>query len=116
VTQGTRRAVALVVGWEASGRSPSVVYDQDAGGHFRFGGKVSRAKVSVYDYDRGCYLSGRLASLYDHGTGAHVQLKVERGRFEGYDFASSTHFSGRVAGTSISVYDYQTGGFHNYSV
>jgi hypothetical protein len=105
-----------VVGSEASGRSPTAVYDQESGGHFRFSGKVTRPKVSVYDHDRGCYLTGRLATMFDHGTGAHLQLRVEKGRFEGYDFASSSHFSGRVAGTWISVYDHQTGGFHNYSV
>jgi hypothetical protein len=105
-----------VVGSAASGRVPSAVYDQDARGHFKFGGQVSRGQVSVFDQERNCYLIGRLPLMYDYGTGAHVQLRVDGARFEGYDYASSAHFSGGVAGTSISIFDNQTGGFHNYAV
>jgi hypothetical protein len=106
----------LIVGSAVSGRAPTAVYDQDAGAHFRFSGKVAPEKVSVYDHERGCYLAGQLPSLFDHGTGAHVRLLVQRDRFEGYDYASASYFSGRMAGTGISVHDHQTGGFHNYVV
>lgn len=105
-----------MVGSTASGRSPTSVWDQDASSSFLFGGRVARGAVSVYDHDRGCYVSGQLPALYDHGTGAHVQVAVDRGTFHGYDHASSSHFTGRIAGTAISVFDYQTGGFHNYVV
>jgi hypothetical protein len=116
VEAGTRRTIAYVAGRAISGRQSSSVYDYDASGHFNFTGTVSADRANVYDFARGCHVSGTLTSLYDYGTGASVQLHVNGQRFSGYDYSSGSHFSGRVAGQSVSLYDYETGSPYSYSV
>ena len=41
---------------------------------------------------------------------------VHGNNFDGYDYDSQRHFSGTVSGGSVSLYDYETGSYFNYSV
>jgi hypothetical protein len=77
---------------------------------------LSPATVNVYDYERSCYFSGTVPSLYDYGCGAYVQLNVRGVDFSGYDYGAGHYFSGRVSGRSVSVYDYGDGRYYDYSV
>ena len=80
-------------------------------------GTVDHSKVSVYDHAKGCYLSGNLPSLFHYGENAHIQLVVGDGqKFKGFDYDTSSHFSGNVSGKSISLYDYEAGQYFNYSL
>jgi len=73
-------------------------------------------KVSIYDYDRNCYISWELKSLYDYWTSTYMELKMmEWGKFTGFDYESSFHFSWEITNKNISIYDYELSQYFNYS-
>lgn len=49
-----------------------------------------------------------VSSVYDYSSGNHrnTSAKVENGRVSGYDYNTSTHFSG--GGSNLDFYDYDT--------
>lgn len=49
-----------------------------------------------------------VSSVYDYSTGSHrnTSVKVENGRVSGYDYNTSSHFSG--ASSNLDFYDYDT--------
>jgi hypothetical protein len=112
-----RRAVAYIAGRMISGSTATSVYDYDAGSYFSIDGEVSTSRVNVFDYSRSCYLDGNPPSLYDYGRGQFfgLELKVAQ-KFSGYDYGSSSFFDGEVKGETISIYDYGTGNYHDYSL
>lgn len=111
-----RRGIAYIAGRIVSGQQASAVYDYTASGYFQLSGDVSSSRVNVYDYGRGCHLSGTPPSLYDYGTASYFDLKVEGPKVKGYDYASRTYYEATVDGRAISVYDFGEGSFFNYSV
>jgi hypothetical protein len=92
------------------------VYDYQEGRHFNFSGEVSKRRVNVYDYAKGCFVGGAPASLYHYGDGKHIQMGGNGKQFSGYDYGSMRHFSGTVTGTGVAIYDYEYNAFFNYSI
>lgn len=113
---GTRVCIAFIVGRIISAKMASHVYDYSESRHISIGGSVIDNDVNIYDYDRGCYFSGKMPSLYDYGTGAHVQLKINGNQFSGYDYNDGHHFSGSVSGNSITIYDHGESKHFSYSI
>jgi hypothetical protein len=116
MTAATRRAVAYIAGRLVTGRNSNGIYDFDAGNHFNFSGTVEPGRVHIFDYTSSCHIGGSPGLLYHHGTGGHLNLKLRQGRINGYDFHSGAHFSGTVSGSKVSIHDFETGNFYNYSV
>lgn len=110
------RACIAFVAAGLSGTKSSSVYDYSQSKHISISGTISDSRVNIYDYDRGCHLSGSPTNLYDYGNGAHIQLKMNGSQFSGYDYHTGNHFSGRVSGKSVSVYDYETSQHYSYNV
>src|SRR6266545_5859626 len=104
----TRRAVACVVAATEKGKASSV-YDYGASRYFSFTASVEDGRVSAYDYEQRCHISGTLPSLYHYGNRKHLTLNVTPdGKFDGYDYTSRKHFSGTVRSNgSVSIYDYE---------
>jgi hypothetical protein len=50
----------------------------------------------------------RVSSVYDYSMGGHRSMtaEVRAGTVAGYDYSTSTHFSG--SGTGLDFYDYET--------
>jgi hypothetical protein len=113
---GMRRAIAYISGRAISGRAASAVYDYGTSGFFNFSGDVSADRVQTYDYERGCYVGGSLSALFDYSTNTYVLLTIRGEEFDGYDYASGARFIGRLTGQSVSIYDYETGRHHAYSI
>ena len=111
----TRACIAYIAAC-LNGESSSHVYDHSRSKFINVSGNVSSANVNIYDYERGCYISGSPGSLYDYGNGAHIQLTVNGSQFTGYDYDSGNHFSGSVNGSSVNIYDYEKSAYFNYSV
>lgn len=110
-----RRAIAFIAA-KAMGRPRgATVYDYDAGAHFHFSGNVG-SRVSIYDHDAHAHITGSLQSLYHHGFGNHIRLKIDGGKFTGFDFGTGSHFQGTVRQQNVQFYDFQTGRFFHYLV
>jgi len=120
MNESTRRGVAYIAGRALAERNSSAVYDYDAGEHFFFGGTLTRTQVSVYDYDKRCYITGsgngQGFALFHYGNGGHISLMVETDSFNGFDYDSSSHFSGKVNGSVVWVFDYEHSEWSSYSI
>jgi hypothetical protein len=117
----SRSSVAYIASRLATGKNASSVYDYDRGTYVSITGTVTDTSVNVYDFDRSCFITGHgnngIYTLYDYGTSAHINLKIDQdGRFTGYDYGSSAFFNGTVQGRNVSLYDYGDGRYHNYTV
>lgn len=115
MNSNTRACIAYITG-SLHGRNASSVYDYSQSRHISVSGTVSESSINVYDYDRGCHISGSPSSLYDYGNSAYIQLNMNGIQFSGYDYDSGNHYSGTVNGGSVSIYDYETSQHYSYSV
>ena len=110
------RACIAYVAASLCGAHASYVYDYSQSKYINMSGSVDSNNVHIYDYDRGCYVSGSLNNLYDYGNRAYIELSMRKFQFSGYDYHTGSYFSGEVKGNSVSVYDYETSSYYNYSV
>ena len=97
-----RRAAAFIAGRAKTDKAATSIYDYSTSGYFNFSGEVSETRVAVYDFAAGCHISGTRSgeqiSLYHFGVGSHLNIRLQQNdRFSGYDFSSSSHFSGSVS-------------------
>jgi len=115
MNQNTRACVAYIAA-SLNGASGSAVYDYSQSKHISISGSADTNNVNIYDYDRGCHVSGEPSNLYDYGNSAHIQLNMNGTQFDGYDYHTSSHFSGDVNGNSVSIYDHETSSHYNYSI
>lgn len=121
MNESVRRSVAYIAGRAITGRRASSIYDYSSSKYVNFSGEVSDQRVSVYDFDASCHISGSKArdrfSLYHYGTSGHIDLSLKpQGKFSGFDYGSGSHFDGTVKGKSISLYDYGSGKYFEYSI
>ena len=51
-----------------------------------------------------------ISSVYDYSSGGYknTSAKVENGKVSGYDYSTSSHFSGGGSGGKLDFYDYET--------
>ncbi len=113
-----RARVAAIVVAAANSTKVSSVYDYSTGEHKNASTCVQDGKIRGYDYSTGSHFSGsgsRDLNFYDYETSAHVNLELSGNRFKGYDYHTGSHFSGTIRGRSISLYDYETGHYYNFS-
>lgn len=118
---GNARAnVAYVAARVITGKNTGSVYAHGAG-HIHISGQVDASRINIYNHRASAHFtgsrSGHQYSLYDFGRSAHVNLNIKGNRFDGYDFGTSTHFSGTVQSTgAVSLYDFGTGSYYNFSI
>ncbi len=112
----TRYAVAYIAGRRASGQNSGAVYDFQASRHVSMSGTLSGARVTAYDHERNCHITGSGVSLYPYGNGAYVTLQLSTSTFSGYDYDSKRHFTGNVTGRNVALYDYETRHFYHYAI
>jgi hypothetical protein len=110
-----RRAIAYIIGRIVTGKDSRTIYDHAHSSYFNFSGTISD-DVSVYDHTRTSFISGNQSSLYDHGTGQYINLKVQDNKFSGYDHESFSNFNGDVNESSISFYDYFDRSYYSFSI
>ncbi len=118
--ENTRACVAYIAGCFISNKKTSSVYDQSRSKHFNINGSVESETVNIYDYERGCYVTGGASGadfkLLDHGNGKPITITFDKDKFAGYDEDSSTHFRGMVNGGLVSVFDYGESNWFRYNV
>lgn len=107
----SRRAIVLIAGSIITQKQVSSVYDFSELKYFSFGGNANSTTVNVYEYKEQCYISGNgqdgNLSLYHHGNSMQINLIIRGFSFEGYDYDTNQHYSGKVNGSAISLYDYE---------
>lgn len=110
------------VGAVVTKRNISSVFDYNAGAHRMTSVKVTDARVTGFDHTSGTHFSGSSTSVekldfFDYETSAHVQLSPHRSILHRIRLPhTSSHYSGRLNGNSISIFDYQISKHYNYSV
>ena len=112
----SRACVACIAAAIASGSTPRSVYDYSQQKHISISGSATTSSVNIYDYDRGCYISGNSNSFYDYGTGSYVSLKVNGNQFQGYDYDEGHSYEGEISNKSVSIYDYGESTYFQYKV
>lgn len=114
----TRARVASAVAAASKKARVSAVYDYDGGCYRNATADVRNGRVSGYDYTTSSHFNGGSAGkldFFDYETSSHVQLRLEGEQLSGYDYHTGAHFNGTVRSGAVSIYDYGTGRYHNYS-
>ena len=112
----TRTCIAFVAVSVISGHRATCIYDYDRSRHLNFSGTISQSNVRIYDYERSCYFSGKLPSLFDYGRNVDILLQIDKTSFGGYDYGDDEHFNGHVSNGSVSLYDFSESRYFNYSI
>lgn len=116
-----RTSIAAIAYQLINNKKCNSVYSYDASRDFAFLGKVTSKLIKLYDYERSCFLtsSGSACnnySVFDSGFNSYFSLRIRNNRFEGYDYKSGMFYNGKVNDGSITIFDYDTGKYHRYSV
>lgn len=110
-----RAAVAAIIKAKATGNSTSAIYSYADSKHWQIQVSISGTSVQAYDYTSGCHIGGNIPNLYHYGQSSHVSLNDRgAGRFDGYDYGTSSHFSATVSGQSITIYDHEHSSHFSY--
>lgn len=89
------------------GRRFSSVYDYSMSTYVSCNYVNNNGNVSVYDYRRGCYLSGRIPSFYDYGLSSYISLtKINNNTYNIYDYYTGSYLTAICQSQLISIYDY----------
>lgn len=92
------------------------IYDYSEGSYRTVQVSFNGSNLSGYDYPRSAHISGTLPSLFWYGDSHHVMFTPQgNGQYSGFDYGSSSHFTVNVSGSGISLYDYETNSYYNYS-
>lgn len=116
MTSQTREQVALVAGRLIIGESAADVAQKGQ----KMNHDLQGLKLSRYVGDAGCGSKhgpdGSNYCLIDEKSGQHICLSLYGKVFDGYDFASSSHFGGFVVRNTVSLYDYQEAYYFDYQL
>ena len=112
----SRACVACIAAAIASGSTPQSVYDYSQGKYIPISGSATTSSVNIFDYARGCYISGTSTSFYDYGTESYISLSVNGNQFQGYDYDKGYSYKGTISNGSVSIYDYGESTYFQYRV
>lgn len=118
--ENQRAAIAAVAVALTNNCTISSVYSYELATYITLSVKVTSDSVSIYDYSRMCSISGNSNgqgkfNLYDYGTFGYMTISINAGKIDGYDYVSGWHFSGTVRNNLVSIYDYETCCYYNFS-
>lgn len=93
------------------------VYDCSTGTHVACNYVINSGNVSVYDYRRGCYLTGRAPSFYDYGLSSYITLtNVNSSTYHIYDYHTGNYIMVSCQLQIITIYDYSVGRTFQYQI
>lgn len=104
-------AYAFIFGKKVAG-----VHDHTAGQDLQIAAETRGGRLQGFDGDRSAEFGGRLPELYDAGEDTFVSLAIDGATAQGYDRASSSHYSLTVADEMIQLYDHEAGGWFAFSI
>ena len=103
-----RRTVAYAAATHINGSAGSLIYSYERGRH--------SPMSPTHDYDSRAPVARTAEGLYHHGTNSHVSFIVDGRAFSGYDYGSCHHYTGRVTGNTVQLFDYGENRYFRYSV
>lgn len=108
-----RACIAIIIASYANKQLYSSVFDNTTHRYLFFSLNIIRDSVSVYDYSRHCYISGRFQCLYDYGSSSYLQINSSsRSCFTVYDYQCGQYATVTIVGRHVTIFDYE---FHrNY--
>lgn len=118
--QYQRAALALVVAKLEFGNHKSNIYDYHESAYSQISGNVNVGEAKLYDYQRSAVFEGRNTgrefNLYDYGHSEFISLK-KKGikKYEGYHYGNSNYYEITISGSTITLYDFSTGQYYNFS-
>lgn len=114
-----RATVAFLCGnlTDKSGRRFASVYDYSTGTYVSCNFVNNSGNVSIYDYRRGCYLSGRMPSFYDYGLSSYISLtEINNNTYNIYDYHTGSYITVTCQSQLISIYDYSESRTFQYQI
>jgi hypothetical protein len=116
----TRVAVAYIAGRLILNKEAGTIYDHEFSRYVLMSGVVSPTEVETLDVERQAQVHGTAEegtlSLRDNEDQSRISLRIDGSKFCGYDYGSSTQFSGTVDQGYISLIDHNNGEHFHYSL
>ena len=113
-----RRIVAFVAGKLISGREVNKLFDQSNSKYAEICGDITLSKIYLYENERNEPMLGsgdaKGISLYDFTTAKFIDLKIDKEKFDGFDYESRKIFYGEVKDNTVSLFDFQDSKHHYY--
>jgi hypothetical protein len=104
-------AYALITGKKVAG-----LYDHAAERHLRIAAEARGTRVQGFDGEREARFGGTLPELCDAGDGTSLHMTVADAAAEGYDRGASAHFSAKVTGRLVQLYDHAGSAWFSFDV
>ena len=113
-----KHIVIAAIAAQQQGRAINHVYDYGQSKYVlvSFSSAIGSKHINMYDYGRKTHVVGTLPSIYDYGSKAYINMRINGNKFNGYDYESNSYFSGSVNGGIVTIYDYQHGKYFNFGV
>lgn len=93
------------------------IFDYSTSTHIACNYVNNGGNISVYDYRRGCYLSGNFPSFYDYGLSRYISItKTGSNLFSVYDYNSGNYVSINCNHHAVFLYDYSVGRTYSYQI
>jgi hypothetical protein len=118
----TRARVVAVVSAVYLREDITSVYDNSISDHREIIASAANDEVAGYDHSTESHFTGiddaNKGSLdfFDYHNAKYVHLKLNGSSFDGYDYDTEKHFTGIIEARIVSLYDYETEEYYDYSV
>lgn len=117
MTDDRRKTIAFICGMHFAEVTHTNIYDYTRASYFFLDYSVNGQEISVYDYERKCYVSGRFSSLYDYGVSRYMDFRVEREDIiDVYDYLTGSNLQVTCRGNDVSLFDYKAGRYFEYQL
>jgi hypothetical protein len=90
------------------------VYDHAAGRYLEVRVEVPEDGVVAFDFARRVHMRGQSGDVYDYGTEAYLQFRVDGATVKGYDCKSGCHFQASVSGKQVQLFDHEAGAYFTF--
>lgn len=112
-----RKMIAFICGMHFADRNYSSLFDYTRANYYYLDYSSDGQNISVYDYERKCHVTGKFASLFDHGESGHIDFRVTgEGVVDVYDYKTTTSLQATCRGNDISLFDYKVGRYFEYQL
>jgi hypothetical protein len=99
-----------------SGKKVAGMHDHSQARDLRIAAECRGTKLQGFDGDRAVGFGGELPELYDAGGRSFVSLEIDGANAQGFDRASGTAFTARIADRRVQLYDHGEGAWFTFDI